>query len=153
MISGNMKRSQAILRMPFDTVDVALIMHHGERFDGLLFVPPTEDIAKLVSEGPPFVSVVHGGIEHFIARTAIAGLGLPADRAPQLDEELGVQRQRATIKLRCGTVITGELRWVASDGQKRFIDALNADVSYLVVHAPEATYLVMKAHAASVIEA
>jgi hypothetical protein len=153
MPSPNMKRSQAILRMPLDMVDVAVILHDGERFDGLLFVPPTEDIARLVSEGAPFVAVVRGGLEHFVSRTAIAGLGLPADRAPQLDEELGIQRQRSTIKLCCGTVITGELRWVGSDHKPRLAEALNTEARYLVVHATEATYLVMKPHIASVVEA
>ncbi len=152
MGSGDMKRSQAILRMPFDMVDVVVILHDGERFDGVLFIPPTEDIARLVSTGAPFVPVVRGGTEHFIARTAIACLGLPAERAPQLDAELAIERQQTTITLRSGTVLGGELRWISPTGYKRMIDGLNGDGDYLVLHAPRETYLVMKTHVAAVVE-
>ncbi len=152
MSIGNMKRSQAILRMPFDMVEVAVVLHDGERFDGLLFIPPTEDIARLVSEGPPFVAVVRGGLEHFIARTSIAAIGLPADRAPQLDAELSIQSQCATVKLRCGLKLDGELRWISPDGQKRTIDGLNAEGLYLVIYGSETTHLIMKEHVSTVLE-
>ena len=149
-----MKRSQAILRMPIDMVDAVLVLHDGERANVLLFVPPTEDISRLVTEGSPFVAMVRGGTEYFVARAAIACLELPADRVPTLDKELSIQRQNARVKLRCGTTVEGELRWISADGQTRTADALNIDVPYLVVHGAAAqTYLIMKAHVATVTEA
>ena len=150
---SNQKRSQAILRMPIDMVDATLILHDGERADVLLFIPPTEDISRLVTEGSPFVTMVRGGIEYFVARAAVACLELPPDRAPQLDQELPIARKNARVKLRCGTIIEGELRWISPDGQQRTADALNVDVPYLVVHGAATTYLVLKAHVASVVEA
>jgi hypothetical protein len=51
MAEANIKRSQAILRMPVDMVDAVMFMHDGHRSEVLLFVPPSEDIPRLVSEG------------------------------------------------------------------------------------------------------
>jgi hypothetical protein len=152
MASSNPSRSQAILRVPVDIVDAVLIFPNGERADVVLFVPPDEDVARFVCDGPTFMPIARAGEELLVARAAIGCLGVAADRAPQLDHELPVDEQQVRVTLRGGAVIEGLLRWVALDGRRRTSDGLNADSPYLLLHADPTTYLVMKAHIATVSE-
>jgi hypothetical protein len=152
MQSVNVKRSQAILRMPVDMVDATLILHDGDRAEVLLFVPPTEDISRLLAEGPAFVPIVRGGTEHFVARSAIAALAVPAERAPRLDEDMPIQTQGAVIKLRSGTELEGELRWNAPASSQRTSDHLNSDAPIIVIYVGDATYIVLKHQIAWVVE-
>lgn len=149
MQSVNVKRSQAILRMPIDMIDAEIILHDGDRAEVLLFVAPTEDIAQLLTDGPAFQPIVRGGIEHLIARTAIACLMVPPDRCPQLEEDLLVTTQKASVKLRSGVMLAGELRW---NGQHKLAEHLNADVAYVVLYSGDSTFIVMKAQIATVTE-
>ena len=69
-----------------------------------------------------------------------------------LEEELPGERQTALVRLRNGSTIKGELRWVAPEGQRRTLDFLNDDASHIVVHDIEHRIYVAKAHVASVEE-
>ena len=133
-------------------IDAHLIMHDGERSDVLLFVPPTEDVVRLLSEGASFLAVARGGQECLVARDAIACLGVEHARGPRLDEDLPTERQAATVKLRSGIALDGELRWVAPPGMQRTTDYLNGDSRHLVLYTTEATFVIAKSHVAMVIE-
>jgi hypothetical protein len=148
----NVKRSQAILRMPIDMVDAVMILHDGVRSEVMLFIPPSEDISQLITEGNEFIPVVMRGVEHLVARTAIACCGVPPARAPKLDEDLAALVQAVKVTLRSGAVVEGELRWIAPPGHQRTTDCLNSNASYLVVYTPETSYIVVKAHIAMVTE-
>lgn len=148
----NPSRSQAMLRVPVNIVDAILYLHDGQPSEVMLFVPPSDDLAQFISEGNPFLPVVRAGEELFVARAAIACVGLPPQWAPRFDEDLPVEQQQARVTLRSGAVIEGVMRWVALDGRRRTSDGLNTDAPYLVVHADPTTYLVMKTHIASVSE-
>jgi hypothetical protein len=149
--TANVKRSQAILRIPVDLIDAAMILHDGERSDVLLFVPPGEELVTLLG-GRGFIAVARGGSECLVARDAIACLAVAAAHAPDVNADLPAQHQAVIVKLRSGVAIEGELRFVAPPGQQRTTDHLNSDSAYLAVHSGETTHLIAKAHVAMVLE-
>jgi hypothetical protein len=159
-VSGqaNMRRSQAILRLPVDNVLATLILHDGERCDVLLFVPPGETIGHLVSPGDPFVPMIKNARFCLVARTAIAVLGVVtgSETATSGDDDgaLPVERQRARVRLRGGTALEGELRWTGPEGRKRTADYVNDTAAFFVLHAgdPPTTFYVAKAQVATVEE-
>jgi hypothetical protein len=50
---------------------------------------------------------------------------------------LPLERQRARVRLRSGTALEGELRWISPDGERRTADYVNASGAYFVLHAAE----------------
>jgi hypothetical protein len=144
MQSASMKRSQAILRMPVDMVDAVMILQSGERSDVLLFIPPSEDVARFVSEGGAFLPVVRDANTHLVARAALAALGVPARLGPKLDDDLPTERQQVRVVLRGGISLEGELAWVAPPGQQRLADHLNTEAPGFALYAGDTTYFVMK---------
>ena len=145
-------RSQPILRMPVETVDAVMLLHDGERSNVSLFIPPSEDIGRLLTEGNAFVAMLRDGAVALVARTAIASLAVAFELAPQLEEDLPSEHQRVTMKLRSGVVLEGGMRWIAPPGQQRTVDHLNADCPYVVLRVGEMGYLVIKSHIATVTE-
>lgn len=150
----NLTRSQAILFMPVENITAVVTLHDGERVECMLFVPDGEDVSQVVGPGKPFVPVVRRGRVCLIARAAIACVAVSTRLARQeMDEDIPFVTQQAAVKLRCGTVIEGELRWVPPEDRKRTTDYLNGDQPFFVVHGPETAYFVVKAHVATVTEA
>lgn len=147
-----MKRSQAILRMPMDLVEVLMIQHDGERVDALLFIPPTEDVAKFLSEGKQFVPVCIKGKEHLVARSTIACFGVPPDLAPRVTEDLPSVELMVTIKLRCGTAFEGKLMWIPFDNERRIADHLDGESPLVVLYGADMVYLIAKSQIAMVSE-
>lgn len=154
MSSVKVQRSQAILRMPVDMVEVELILHDGDRAPALLLVHPAEDLGRYLCEGPAFVAVIRGATETLVARDAVACFGIPAARVrtPAHDDGLPHESQRVVMRLRSGIPLEGELRWVAPPGQRRTSDHLNADARHVEVYAGDTVYLVRKDHIAQVTE-
>jgi hypothetical protein len=155
MSDANVHRSQAILRMPVDYVDATLVLHDGERSEVIFFVPPNEGIARLISEGAAFVPVMRDAKICIVARAAIACIGVVQRAAPVADEEEGElpsESQRATVKLRSGMMLEGELRWTIVPGEQRTADHLNGPAPYFELRAADRTYFVMKSHVATVQE-
>lgn len=148
-----MRRSQAILRMPVDQIDVVLIAHDGTRFEAMLFVPPTDAIEEmLASRGARFLPAIIAGKVQLIARETIAAIGVQSVIAMHQDGDLPVEVQAATVHLRSGTALEGELRWTAAIGQSRTADHLNAEAETIELHAPSVTFHISKAHIARVEE-
>lgn len=148
----SMKRSQAILRMPMDLVEVLMIQHDGERVDALLFIPPTENVALLLTEGKQFVTVCIKGKEHLVARTAIACFGVPPDRAPVLSDDLPSVEQQVTVKLRSGATLDGRLMWIPPQGERRISDHLESESPLVVLYGADMVYLIAKSQIAMVSE-
>jgi hypothetical protein len=137
--------------MPVDLVTATLILHDGDRSEIILFMPPGEDMARLVSEGDRFLPVTRAGKVCLVARSAIACLGVtPRVARP---DDLPVERQAAIVRLESGTVLEGELRWIAPEGKQRTADFLNGASPYIEVFTAALTYYVLKAHIATVQEA
>lgn len=152
MGDASMKRSQAILRMPVDMVDVCMILHDGDRSDVLLFVPPTEDVARMLCEGAEFLPVMREAAMCMVARSAIACMKVPAKAAPRLDD-FPSEQETVKVTLRSGTVIEGIMKWIPPFGRQRTADHLNSDAPLIVVHDGDVAYLIVKSHIAMVREA
>ena len=143
-------RSQVILRMPVDYVDVRLIMHDGESVEAICFVPPGETISEFLVASEPFMPVMCSARIMLIARSAVACATVKAGKPD--DDALPVQLQKAAVKLRSGVRLDGELRLPAVDGRLRTADHANSDESHLVLHAGEQTHHIAKAHVATIEE-
>jgi hypothetical protein len=153
MESANMRRSQVILRMPVDNISVTLILHDGVRSDAMLFVPPTEDIARLIGpHGERFLPMFVGSDLRLVARDAIACIGMPSVPRIHHEGDLPVEVQRAGVTLRSGVVLEGELRWTGVAGQARTADYLNADGETIELHTADITFHIVKSHIAMVTE-
>jgi hypothetical protein len=153
MESASMRRSQAILRMPVDMVDAVMILEDGDRSDVLLYIPPSEDVARfLCGDGKPFVPVMREACTCLVARSAIAAIGVSKRRAPQPIEDLPTETQKVSIKLRGGATLEGTLTWVAPFGHQRTADHLNAESPLLVLEAGDLVYFVPKTGIVMVVE-
>lgn len=143
-------RSQVILRMPVDYVDVRLVLHDGETVDAICFVPPGETISQFLVASEPFMPVMCTARIMLIARGAVACATV---KSPKPDEDaLPVQPQKAAVKLRSGLRLDGELRLPAVDGRLRTADYANSNETHLVLHAGEQTHHIAKAHVATIEE-
>lgn len=153
MPTSSMRRSQVILRMPVDHVTASLVLQDGERSEAVLFVPPTDDIAQVIGPtGQRFLPMIRGSKLHLVARTAIACLGVPAVTTLPQDGDLPLEVQAATVVLRSGVRLEGELRWTATRGSARTADFLNTATETFELHTPDLTFHVVKAHVALVEE-
>jgi hypothetical protein len=152
-MQASMRRSQVLLRLPVDNVEVTLILHDGERGDAVLFMPPTDSIAMLLAPGAPrFLPMIRGGKVTLVARDAIAALGEQAIVALPQDGDLPVEVQAAVVQLRSGTQLAGELRWSAPAGQARTADHLNGADDTFELFSGGLRFHVVKAHVALVEE-
>ena len=141
-------RSQPILRVPRDQTPVSVTLHDGERASALLFVPPGDSIAKLLSDSTTFVPVSYSSGTRLVARTAIACITVHVIHARLDDGDLPRERQRAIVRLRAGTLIQGELRWIAPPGRRRTLDCINDDATHLMIHDGDYVSYIAKAHIA-----
>lgn len=140
------------MRLPVDHVAASLILHDGDRSDVIIFVSPDENIARILGAREPFLPMMRAGKLALVARAAIAALGLPSIPALPKEDDLPVEMQLASIRLRSGHIIEGELRWTGAAGSQRTADYLNSEEPYLEVHAINTTYYVVKHHVALVEE-
>jgi hypothetical protein len=147
-----MRRSQQIMRLPVDDVYATLVLHDGDRSEVILFVSPDEDIEHVLGAREPFLPVVRNGTIALVARGAIAAVGIPSVTVLPIDGDLPVERQGASVRLRSGVTLDGELRWTAPAGAQRTADYLNADEPIVKVHAGDTTYYVVKSQIAVVEE-
>ena len=140
------------MRVPVDYVDALLVRHDGARCDVIVFVPPDEDLVRVLTEGEQFLPMASAGRILLVARASIAALGVPSTPRIQRDDDLPLERQAAVVHLRNGQTVEGELRWTASASANRTADYLNGDETYLEVHNSDITYYVIKSHIAFVEE-
>lgn len=140
------------MRLPVDHVTASLILHDGDRSDVVLFVSPDEDIARVLAAREPFLPMMRAGKIALIARAAIAAIGLPSVPMIPKHDDLPLVTQPATVRLRSGELIEGELRWIGPATAQRTADHLNSEEPYLKVHAANTTYYVVKHHIALVEE-
>lgn len=151
-----MRRSQAIQRLPVDSVLATLVTDDGERGDVLLFIPPGETISHVISPGLPFVPMIRNAQFCLVARGVIAALAVAGSPPATADDGLPIVERRVRIRLRSKTALEGELRWISLDGHKRTSDHVNDPDSHLVLHTTERgtpyTYYVAKSQVATIEE-
>ncbi len=133
--------------MPVDYVDATLIHHDGERSEVIFLLPPGEDLARVITQGDAFISVMRNAKICIIARDAIAAIAIP----PKVEEEdaLPSQKQKVAVKLRSGLVLEGELRWTEKSNTN---DHLKGDALTIEVRVADKSYFIVKAHIAYVQE-
>ncbi len=146
-------RSLETLRLPVDRVGATLILQDGKRVEATLFVPPGEDVTRYVDDRPGFVPILRDGKLCFVAKTAIACVGV-VQREDRSENELDlpVQRQAVVVEVTSGMLLVGTMQWAAPQGRQRTADHLNEDARHLEVRAGELTYLISKAHIRTVEE-
>ena len=135
------------MRLPVDHVTASLVLHDGDRSDVVIFV--SRDV---LGAREPFLPMIRAGKLALVARGAIAALGLPSVPVAPKEDDLPVETQLASIRLRSGQLIEGELRWTGPANSQRTADFLNSDEPFIKVHAAETTYYVVKQHIALVEE-
>lgn len=140
------------MRLPVDHVTASLVLHDGDRSDVVIFVSPDDDIARILAAREPFLPMMRAGKIALVSRAAIAALGLPSVPTLPKDDDLPVETQLATVRLRSGQLIEGELRWTGPKSSQRTADFLNSVEPYIKVHAADTTYYVVKHHIALVEE-
>lgn len=148
-----MKRSQAILRMPVDMVDACMVLHDGDKSDVLVFVPPTEDISRMLCEGSAFLPVMRDAAMCMVARSAIACMRVATRHAPKLEEDFPSEQEKVKVTLKSGMVVEGVMKWIPPFERQRTADHLNSEAPIIVVHADDVAYLIVKSHIAMVREA
>ena len=126
------ERSQPLMRVPRDKTPGELILDDGDRTYVLFFVPHGDTLSRVFEDGNAFMPVAVGTSVRMVARASIACMTAHVVHAHVPDEEFPQERQRAIVRLKGGTVVRGELRWVAPLGHRRTLDHLN-DVSHHVV--------------------
>ena len=151
----NMRRSQAILRLPVDSMLASLVLHDGERSDVLLFVGPGEGVTDLLSPGDAFVSMIRNARPCLVARDAIAVISIAIGPELPDDGALPIKRQRARVRMRSGKVIEGELRWTACEPDGQTADHLNDPATFFLLHNTETStiHYIAKSQVASVEDA
>lgn len=139
------QRSQQIMRVPRDKTPGELIMDDGERAYVLFFVPLGDTLSRVFEDPNPFLPVAIGNTARIVSRAAIACVSAHVMQKIADESDLPHEKQRAIIRLRGGTVIRGELRWVAQDGHRRTVDHLNDISTYLEVHDGDYIHFIAKA--------
>jgi hypothetical protein len=138
------RRSQVIARLPVNEISATLIFHDGQRIEAVLFVPPGEHIATHFTETDPFLPVgLVGGIR-LVARDTISCITVAT--YAMADSDLPQRRQQVAVRLCCGTMVEGELRWVAPPDRQRTADTLNDAARHLTLHGPRVTSYIPKSH-------
>ena len=143
-------RSQPIMRLPMDRVDVKLVLESGDAITGQVFLAPGTPPSSVLDEAEPFVPIAMGHGVRLVARATIASLAINSEL--QRDPDVAEETQRARIQLKNGTAVEGELRWVAVAGYRRTIDHLNVAGRILIVHGTGCTTYLIKSHVAWVEE-
>lgn len=138
------ERSQPIMRVPRDKTPGELILDDGERAYVLFFVPQGDTLSRVFEDSNPFVPVAIGKTARMIARAAIACMTAHVMHASVPDTDLPLEKQHAIIRLRGGTIIRGELRWVAAYGHRRTLDHLNDSTTHMVAYDGEYVHFIAK---------
>lgn len=145
------ERSQRLLRVPRDKTPVELTLDDGERTYCLLYISPGDRVSKLFEDGNPFVPTTSGSGTRFVARAAIACISVHETRVGE-ETELWAEWQKATVKLRGGTTIEGELRWSGPLGRRRTQDHLNDPQPYLRLFEGDYVHYIAKSSVVSLEE-
>jgi hypothetical protein len=152
MVTPNVRRSQAMLRLPVDQLSATMILHDGSRSEIVLFVPCGETVQQLVTQGDAFLPVIRERSVSLVARAAIACVTVAVVTPMPRDTDVPSEHQVAVVHLRSGQTVRGELRWGAAVGRQRTADFLNDPTPYIEVHGDGVVHLVVKAHIAMVDE-
>ncbi len=146
------ERSQPIMRMPRDKTPGELILDDGEHASVLFFVPHSETLGRIFEDANAFMPVAVGSSVRMVARSSIACIRAHRIHAIVPDADIPRETQRTIVRLRGGTVVRGELRWIAADGHRRTLDHLNDNSTYMLAYDGDHIHFIVKAAVLSVEE-
>jgi hypothetical protein len=146
------ERSQPLLRVPRDKTPGELVLDDGERAYVQFFIPLGNTLAGIYEDRYGFLPVAIDGNVRMVARSAIACMTAHVMHAGGADPDVALERQRVIARLRGGTVIRGELRWVAPPGYRRTLDHLNDAAVHIVIHDGDFVHFIAKSAVLSVEE-
>lgn len=146
------ERSQPLMRVPRDKTPGELILDDGDRTYVLFFVPHGDTLSRVFEDDSAFMPVAVGSVVRMVARASIACMTVHIVHAHVPDEEFPLERQRAIVRLKGGTVVRGELRWVAPHGHRRTLDHLNDASHHVVAYDGDYIHFIAKAAIVSVEE-
>jgi hypothetical protein len=137
----------ADLRVPVERASVEVLLCDGTRHSLVVFQAPGQDLKHFAEGDEPFFPAHDRDTLRLFARANIAALS--ADKRPThfpADDELPETQRNVRVHLRCGVVLLGELRFIASEGASRSVDHLNEPTSSFPLYADGKVHHVMKAH-------
>ena len=140
------------MRVPRDKTPGELILEDGERAYVLFFVPSGDTLSRVFEDPNVFMPVAIGKTVRLVARAAIACISAHVMHASAPDADFPQEKQRAIVRLRGGTVVRGELRWIAPYGHRRTLDHLNDNQTHMVVYDGDYIHFIAKAAVLSVEE-
>lgn len=138
------------LRVPMREVSAQLALDDGGALDVTLFLTEGERVEDLFERHEAFVPVVVEGRVRLYARAAIACLSERGTIRPPPEDLVQSQRQ-VVVRLRGGTAVAGEVRYVPDDG-RRLQEVLNLAAKSFTVHGAGGLHHVAKAHVVCVEE-
>jgi len=144
------------LTLPVNKVPATLVLGDGTRHDVSVFIAAGQEIEELLTAEQWFLPTLRDGQFRMYARRAVACLSLPVFRAPRDGEEdaiLPMQKRSAVVHLCSGSILNGELRYLAPPERRRTADFLNEEAALFTLYDSETVHYVVKAHVAYVEEA
>ena len=118
----------------------------------LFFVPAGDTLTRVFEDPNAFMPVAIGKIVRMIPRAAIACISAHVMHASAPDADYPQEKQSATVRLRGGNVVRGELRWIAPYGHRRTLDHLNDSSTHMVAYDGDYIHFIAKAAVLSVEE-
>jgi hypothetical protein len=140
------------MRVPRDKTPGELILDDGERTYVLFFVPAGDTLTRVFEDPNPFLPVAVGKTVRMVARASIACMSAHVMHASAPDADFPQEKQHAIVRLRGGTVVRGQLRWVAPYGHRRTLDHLNDSSAHMVAYDGDYIHFIAKAAVLSVEE-
>jgi hypothetical protein len=141
--------------LPVERLPVALILADGTRRDAVVFVPAGQRVEELLESALWFLPADEAGTFRLYAREGLAAIGVDRARLKGGDPFDGLphERRRTVVRLRSGTMLFGELRYLAPPQRRRTADFVNEEPATFALHGPDVVYHVVKAHVAYLEEA
>ena len=144
---------RAELRVPVNRVSVELTLGDGRCLRGTVFVPPGCHVEELLGRSAAFLPVEQDGTVVLYAPGAIACVAVREETAEPHPDDLPLAARALAVRLRSGTVVQGEVRYVAWSGAMRTADLLNEPAATIALYGQRGVVQhVAKAHVESVEE-
>ena len=152
MATTSNDRSQPLFRIPRNQTPVTITLEDGDRASAMLFVAPGASVTRWLADAPAFVPVAFTSGTRLIARASIVSITVHILHAHVEEYEQLCERQKTLVRLRGGQMLKGELRWLPESENRRTLDHLNDQSSFIALHEADHVSYIAKAHVASVEE-
>lgn len=136
--------------VPVHRIRATLILDDGSRREVALPRGQGQSIEDLFAARELFVPVNESGGTRIYARSSLACV-VADEREPE-EDGLPHKHKAVRVTLRSGTVLEGELRYVAVEGRARVTDVLNEPAPSFSLHAGSIVHHIAKAHVRSIEE-